>query len=468
MAQGKNKKKAPANNVRAVVKYKKPTADSIFRAPRNGNSDLLGRANSNVIISEVYNKKRARGGRGASNLPPILASYIDPWDETAIGARYPDQYHGMSGTFSSTIVGPIVTPTNNFTDLNMVGVTALAGTSLMCFTPDPSSPIIAGVAGTQLTAGGFFTTVPGIFHWPNGILFTNAAGSKNAYAATQGIANLDTAIPNIAPLREMYSAARLVSGGVKIHSTQNFSTVSGTIHMAPVFVSYQQMTTNGLLTTSNQNVPVGEMSNGWQTVLPSSLPGLAQLNGYVQYPMSALETGEIAAIFKRYGEEAVQFKPTATQWGTSDGNTGNLVNRFGSSTNPNSTGHYYIVMYIEGALSSTGGALPALTQLGEIEVRLNYECQPNPSSAIMASNSNTGQMGIGQVSQAPPYQPLLAAAIDNLAMAVPALRCIDTTGIEEERFVKEVSSLWSNAVSVASSVASAVSVISPFLSALVL
>jgi len=389
---------------------------------------------------------------------------VDPWDEDAPGCRYPDSYRGLSGTYAGTSVSPITTG-GTFTDLNMTGVTPTPGTSLLFITPDPQNIVVNGVCGQQ--ASGFLAGVPDQFAWPNGILFTNAALSKNAFGPGSGVIDTDVAVGNINGMRQLYSAARCVAGGVKITSTMNFSTVSGTIHMAPYFYDLSFMTTTlgGQTPGGDFNSVANEMANGWQAVLPTNLEAMANLPGYVQFPVSALEQDEMAAIFKRSGDEALLFKSLRTAWGMSDQDSGATATRTGSASVPDNVGHYGILLFVDGVTSSTGGALANNTPILEMEYRAHYECQPTTAITIAGGNLfSTG--GTSLCSRAPNFQPLLMAAIDNIAAEIPSIRCVDVSGVEEAGFMTEVASLWKNATAIASSVYQAVPAVAGLLSAL--
>lgn len=463
MARKKNsqsKRNKQGNNGGALVK----TSTTMFRPPNVYESrPKKSLVSSGLVVNSRF--RRTSGGRGKvggrmSALPPILAAYVDPWSPEADGVRYPDSYRGLSGTFASTLEGRMATPAAGvFTDPNMSAVTPLPGTALALFTPDPSNLIVTGVCGDGSLGG---VNAPDGFHWPNGILFTNATGSLNAFGPGSGLTNQDIVLPNISPMREMYSAARLVAGGIKLTGTMNFSTVSGTIHLAPVFVSFNKETNNNSVNLGvYQDPTLGAMQNGWQTTLPSTFADMCNLPGYASFPLSALESDEAVAIFKRAGEEALLFKPTATAWCMDDATLTAL--RYGNSNNPNNYGHYCILVFIDNVLNSTGGPAAPGTALIETQVRCHYECQMNPASSI---RFNATQSLSGIASQAPPYQPLLLAAVDNLSADVPAVRCVDDAGVSESRFVDEVARAWKGAVSVAASVATAVDIGAALLGAL--
>jgi len=193
---------------------------------------------------------------------------------------------------------------------------------------------------------------------------------------------------------------------------------------------------------------------------------MINLPGYMEYPLSSLETDEMVAIFKRYGDEALLFKPTKSTWGMSDDGAPTLNYRHGDSENPNGYGHYCLMVCIEGVQSSTGGPPAAGTPLVEVEMKMHYECQPNPANAILTFAQNTMAHNPDFCSPSPPYQPLLMAAADNISSEIPPIRCVDDAGVEELGFVKEVSRLWKNACAVATSVASVVNITTGVLAAL--
>lgn len=443
----------------------------MFRPTRNFQKDTSG-----TILNPRF---PARGARrrgavsvGGSGLPHLVATYVDPFSEDAGGCRYPDVFQGLTDTFTTNYVGSIQTAPSSggsYSDANMNGVTPSQGTSLFLLTPDPSNLIIQGVCGTN--ANGTSASVPNLFFWPNGIVYTGAAGSLNAFGPGAGVPNTDNTISNIIPFRTNYSAARLVSGGVKLFSTTNFSTVSGTIHVAPVFVNLARMTSNSgaQLGGGAVNVALGEMYNGWQLALPYNLQGMSNLPGYAQYPMSSLEEDEIAAIYKRAGEEALLFKPTQTAWGMDDNDALNLSTRYGSANIPDSYGHYCILVYVDGVQTSTGEAAAPGTTILEMEIRNHYECQfNNTSTTLLPSGGYLRDMGTPDAKKAAPHQPVLMAAANNLASDIPAVRCVDASGQEETSFMGAVSSAWKSAKTIASSLDGAVDVAGAVLSALVL
>jgi len=278
---------------------------------------------------------------------------------------------------------------------------------------------------------------------------------------------LDFGIGNLNGMRQLYSTARLVAGGVKLTSTMNFSSVSGTMHLAPYSYNLSKMTSTSTTTQfgGSFNPTSTEMFNGWQPALPASLSAMAELPGYVQYPMSSLEQDEMVAIFKRFGEEALLFKPTTTAWGMDDNNAASLAVRRGDANAPSTVGHYGILMFVDGVLKSDGTALPNNTPLLEVEYRCHYECQPTTAVSIF-SNTAYASGGSALCSLAPANQPLVMAAADNLSADVPAIRCVDDAGVEEGGFMSEVSNLWGNAASVVSSVTQAIPAVSGLLSAL--
>lgn len=407
----------------------------------------------------VMRAPRFRGSqrRALSSVPPAVSAFVDPWSPDADGVRYSDDFLGLSGTFTSNYEAQLATTpaTGTYTDLNLVARTPVPGTCLFLVTPDPSNVVVVGINGSA--------TSPNFF-WPNGIVFTNAAHSLNAFGPGTGINAVgDNVVSNIVALRELYASCRLVAGGLKITSTSNFSTVSGTIHVAPIFINYSREVTN--LTNANfggANPITSEQQNGWQTALPNDFNSLINLPGYQEYPMSALESDELLALFKRYGPEAKSFKPTATAWGIDDNSLGTLASRYGDADMPDGTGHYALCVFVTGLQTSTGAAAAASTPFAQLEVRLHYEAQPNPSAAIY----NLFATGGGLITPAPPYQPVLDAATDNVCAAIPAVRCVDDAGVEEEAFVKDIVTFWKQACSVASGVTAAVSTASTLFSML--
>jgi hypothetical protein len=446
----------------------------MFRPTQNLIASNYPSFKKGALISQTFSGRRrrnraSRGGAGMS-LPPLISSYVDPWDEESVGIRYPDSYRGLSGTYTGTLVGPISTnsATGGATDLNMVSVVPTPGTSLLFFTPDPSNALVLGICGTG--AGGFLGGFPKAFHWPNGINFTNAPGSLNAFGPGSGSLNVDGTIGNLTGLRQLYSSGRLVAGGVKFTSTMNFSTVSGTIHMAPYAYNLNNVTTTfGPTIGGATNPTLTEMANGWQPALPANLAAMANLPGYVQYPLSSLEQDEMVSVFKRFGEEALLFKPLTNAWGMDDRVNQSLAVRQGDANIPSTLGHYGILMFIDGVVTSAGGAVPVDTPLLEYEYRTHYECQPTAAVSLATVGLTSTLYASGATSLCSPspyFQPLLMAAADNLVAEVPAVRCVDDAGVEEGGFLDEVTRLWSSATSIASSVSTAIPSIAGLMSAL--
>jgi len=447
-----------------------PTSVGLFRPTRNLQKPTFSGSMVNPRFPSKGSRRRGAGVGGTGSLPHIVASYVDPFDEEAGGCRYPDNFQGITDTFTTTYVNSITTAPasgSGFTDANMTATASQAGTSLFLLTPDPSNIMVQGVCGTPQS--GYFALRNNMFTWPNGIVFTGATGSANAFGPGTGIQNIDNSINNLTPFRTQYSAARLVSGGVKLFSTSNFSTVSGTIHLAPVFVNLSTMTSNNIGAIGGRYDPTkGEMFNGWLTALPSDLPSMANLPGYCQFPMSSLEEDQISAIFKRVGEEALLFKSLDSAWGMTDGNSASLAVRSGSANLPDSYGHYCILVFVDGVLSNAGTPAAGSTPIMEIEIRNHYECQFNPMAMMAIGTTITNGSYGADSHKAAPHQPLLMAAADNLASDVPAIRCVDAAGIEEKGFIEAVVSAWGSAATIATSVMGAVDVAGALLSALVL
>lgn len=440
----------------------------MYRPTKDYNAPLLatGRAPMSTSFSGRRRRQATTAGSQSvgQDLPPLITAYVDPWDEDAVGIRYPDGFRGLSGTIVGNYTAALTTG-GTFQDLNQVGVTPAAGTALFFLTPDPSNILIQGVSGTQ--TGGYYAGFPNIFAWPNGILYTNAAGSANAFGPGTGVAKIDTGIGNLDAMRQLYSSARLVAGGVKITSTMNFAAVSGTIHMAPYAYNLSKMTSTSdpRQFGGNFDPTVTEMFNGWQPALPNSLGAMSQLPGYVQYPLSSLEQDEMVAVFKRFGEEALLFKPTTTAWGMDDDNTALLTSRRGDANLPSTVGHYGVLVYINGVLTSAGTPPPNNTPILSLQYRTHYECQPSTSLTMNATGDTVFPSGgTSMCTLSPPYQPLTMAAADNIAAEVPAVRCIDDAGVEEVGFIDEVSRVWNNAVAVASSAYPAISAVAGLLS----
>jgi hypothetical protein len=230
-----------------------------------------------------------------------------------------------------------------------------------------------------------------------------------------------------------------------------------------------RMTTTGGALGGATNQAAFEMTNGWQPALPANLPAMATLPGYQQYPLSAFENDEFVAIFKNVGAEARLFKPTTTAWGMDDNDSANFATRYGDANVPSNYGHYCILLYIEGVLNNAGTALPANTTIGEVEIVLNYECQPQADTSALANTGTlVNQGGIHLAQPSPPHQPVLLAAMGNVAADIPAIRVVDGAGIEEHGFMLEVEKLWNLGVSIARSVGPVVDMIGPLLAGLVL
>jgi len=413
----------------------------------------VGRGRAQVA-SGFAPRRRGRNRRGVNpaglldGLDPLVGAYIDPWSELADGLKYPDAFRGLSGTFSSTFEVPIRSdPTvGGYTDLNMIGVTPDPGSALFCITADPSNIMIQGVSGAN--AGGAFTGSSS-FNWPNGVLYTGAAGSFNAFGPGTGILGVDNTMPNLQDLRQLSSALRCVVGGLRFNSTMNFASVSGTVHMAPVFINYSTMTSF----STTPHTTSSEIRNGWQPALPSHFTDLINLPGYVEFPFSSLESDEMIAVFRRYGEEALAFKPAATAWGMDDAASGTLVTRYGDANIPDGIGHYAVVVFVNNVLNSTGGPLPALTPMGQLQVKVHYEYQPNNNSSLLTNASGPF------CTPSPQFQPILMAAAANIAADIPVIRCVDAAGVEEGEFIGEVVKVWRSAQKIAGAVVSTVSTV---------
>jgi hypothetical protein len=270
-------------------------------------------------------------------------------------------------------------------------------------------------------------------------------------------------------MRALFSSARAVAGGAKFVSSMNFSTVSGEVHMAPVPINFNRMTINNLSTIGSNEPAQAEQQNGWQTALPNKFEDMVNLPGYRYYPLASLQEDSLLGIFRRFGEEALLFKPTTNMWGADDAHLANLAVRAGNGTSfPSTVGHYGVLVYISGVQSSTGGVAAASTPLGELHVRVHYECQTNPNASILSANTNSANLSgsSGLMTPAPPSQPLLMAAADNFCSSVPVVRNVDDAGVEEEGFISEILRLWPAACSVVSSFTTAYPLISGFLAAL--
>jgi hypothetical protein len=420
-------------------------------------------------FSQVRQRQARNGSRRvqSNDVHPQVFSYVDPWDECALGQRYPDDYRGLSGTFTTTFEAQVTTGpgVGIFTDNNQNAVVPDLGTSLFLLTPDPSNVLVQGVVGTQGAAGGQWSGVPNMFAWPNGVLFSTAAGTANAFGPGTGFVNNDNVVSNIVQLRNLFSQARLVSGGGKLAGTMNFSTVSGTVHACPVPVNMQRVTQLNS-TIDPRNPTLTEVSNGWQCVLPQNLGDMVNMPGYVETPLASLQTDELMMIYKRYGPEAKLFKPTQSAWGLSDAVGGQLAARFGAASIPDDYGHYCLCVFVSGVQNSTGGAATALTPIMNLQVRLNYECQSSASTSFFFSATNRVYSGQGLLTPAPEFQPLLDAALDNIASDIPAIRNVDDAGMEEVGFIDEVVRLWRGATAVAGSVSMAIEAAGPLLAAL--
>jgi hypothetical protein len=457
-------RRVPTKKVR--VRAKQGTSAALF-APKR---DVMDSSLAPVGVPKFRGPRaRPRASRRSNyGVHPLVSAAVDPFSEDANCQRYPDEFQGLSGCFD--VRQPAVITSNpavgTYTDLNMVTVAPNSGQTVFLINPDPSNLIVNGIVGTKTT--GLYANVPSTFYWPNGLSYTAAALSRNSFGPGSGVIGIDNPVTNITLFREMYASARLVSGGVKIVGTQNFSTVSGVIHMAPVFVSLSYMQNNNQSTVGNTPAN-NELANGWQVALPAGLSAMSQLPGYMQVPMSTLETDAAVFTFRRSGSEALAFKPTGTAWGLTDDDSGNLALRHGADNLVSSYGHYSLLVYIEGALTSTGGALPASTALGEMEFALHYECQPNPQTVAFALlGIGNPQAGTQLASRAPPNQPLLMAAADNFESAVPALRIVDDADVEEASFMAEVEKWWGVATQLVQSLGPAVNIIGPILSSFVL
>lgn len=459
----KSRTKRSGRNSVSRARVGTATAAGMFPATRNFQKAELGA----VITNPRFPTKRSqrRVNSGGAKLPPIVASYIDPFDEEAGGVRYPDEFRGMTGTVTSTFVSTMLTPPAAFTDANLAAVsTSRKDTTLFLVTPDPTNVVVQGLCGTP--NAGLFNGQAGTFIWPNGIVFTDVAGTQNVFGPSTGNQTLDNMMSNIAPFMSTYSTARLVSGGVKLFSTSSFSNVSGTIHLAPVYLDFSRFVNSGLGILGGGSVApaTGQYNNSWQAQLPASLAEMAQLPGYTQFALASLEEDEIAALFKRVGEEALLFKGTGAAWmieGTAP------ESRIGASTAPSGYGHMSILCFVDGFIPTTGVAndLPVL----ELEVRNHYETTFKGSSTMRVSSTlSVGAVTVVDGKQAAPHQPLLMAAADNLAADVPAIRLVDSAGVEESSFIQDVSNAWSSATRIASSVAGAIDIAGGLLAALVL
>lgn len=448
-----------------------PQSQALFRPNKLENGPIY-----DISFDRARRRKRGRAASQHSTLPPMVSAYLDPFSEEAGCVKYPDSFRGLTGNVTTSDLRYLQTyPAAAFTDGNLSGVVApRTDTSLMVFTADPSLQCVQGVVGTP-PSGSFAAGVSETFLWPNGNNpFTNVAGTENFFGASTGNIGIDYVSNSIGSIRRQFNALRLVSGGMKITGVQNFSTVSGTIHVAPVFIPFAQMTDNLMFVGGGQErVQDYEITAGWQTALPNSLSDMSALPGYQAYPMSSLQSGDLVCLFKRSGPAALNFKPSTTAWCLNDQNSDQPENRMGANNNPVDTGHYAIIVLIEGALNSTGAALPAAANLARVQLRCHYECTfqnrgiqfgASGSGALLAAN-------IGSVPDAhmsPPHQPLLLAAADNLSTAVPAVREVSADGDSEEGFYETVSNLWNTATGIAKSTSAVYDVLTTAIATLVL
>ncbi len=447
----------------------KPTPNNSLLPSRVAFNDIGGPG----VVTRYSNSRarRSRGNPGSFTAPGCLGGYVDPFSEEAQGQRYPDDYAGLSGTFSTTLDFVIQTSpgVGVWTDANLAQVTPNLGTALFAITPDPSNVIVNGLLGTQGLAGGQWTSVPNIMHWPNGVLFKVTPGTLNAFGPGSGIINIDIPSSNIVAMRALFNQARLVTGGATFSSSMPFSVVSGTVHYCPVPVS---MLDSAIVDVSvDPQTPVlGESKNGWQVQLPQTLADMANMPGYGTTPLASLENDEVVGLFSRYGPAAKLFKSIQNVWGCSDGGAGSAATRYGVDNATSDYGHHVLVVCITGVLQSSGTAAAANTPIGEMVVRGNYECTTKASSWTAFGSGAAARVFAGQslVSPAPPHQPVLDAALDNVAAAVPSLRVVDKAGVEEGSFLGEVQRLWNSATQVASSVLPAVEMALGMFSALAL
>jgi hypothetical protein len=417
--------------------------------------------------------RRSRGRNAISRdcIPADLAAYIDPFDAAAPGLRYPDEFRGLSGTYTTNLEIDILTApaAGTFNDANLVSVAPVLGSSLFLLTPDPSNLYVQGLYGNQGAGGGQWSGVPNMFAWPNGVLFSIAQGTLNAFGPGSGTQNIDVVASNITALRSLFRSARLVTGGAKLTGTMNFSSVSGTIHVCPVPVDLSPTTILNA-TIDPQNPALTEIQNGWQCTLPQNLNDMINMPGYVETPLASLQTDELVAIFGRYGAEAKLFKETTYAWGMANNvSAPTLSTRTGTAGIPDNYGHYAICVLITGVQQSNGTPAAAGTTICELELRNHYECQASPSAfALFTSPSNHVYAGQGLITQAPAHQPVYDAAADNVASRIPVVRVIDDAGVEEASFMTEVGKLWDRGVAVANSLMPAIEVIGPMIASLML
>lgn len=414
-------------------------------------------------------KRRGRGGYNSASLPADVAAYIDPFEPESAGMRYPDAFSGFSGTYATSLVQVISTSpaAGTFNDANLVSVAPVLGTTLFLVTPDPSNMFVQGILGNQGAGGGQWSGVPNMFAWPNGVLFSIAQGTLNAFGPGSGTQNIDVVASNITAFRSLFRSARCVNGGAKLTGTMNFSSVSGTVHACPVSVSLSP-TISLNATIDPQNPALTEIQNGWQCTLPQNLNDMINLPGYVETPLASLQADELVAIFGRYGEEAKLFKDTTYAWGMENNvSAPTLSTRTGSAGNPDNYGHYCICVCITGVQQSNGTPAAAGTAIAELELRAHYEAQASATAfALFTAPSNHVYAGQGLITQAPPHQPVYDAACDNLASRVPVIRVVDDAGEEETSFVEEVGALWSKGLQIANSLLPAVEVVGPILASL--
>jgi len=432
----------------------KNTALTLYRPPK-------AIIDNRPMLASGFSKSRARGRpRSGVDLPQLVEAYVDPFDSCADGVRYPDDYHDLTAPLCSTVTNIVLTSPaiGGFTDANLINVNPVAGTSLFAFSPDPSGMILAGVNGTNGGVGSPYGVNPG-FNWPNGVVFTQANTAANAFGPTSGSVANDSPASNLGTMRQSFSGARVVAGGVKLYSTQNFATVSGNIHVAPVWVSFDRDAWNITNTAVTPQTPATATStNCWQLQLPNSVQQMAQLPGYVQYPMSALEDEELVSLFKPTGPESRTFKSLSHLWGTDimpfpAGTAGTVLTRTGTLGNPSDIGHYMIVVYCDGLLTSSGTALPASTAFCAYEWKVHYECQYNGNNSISSGLPSLYFNAAVSATPSPPEQPLLLAAAASTIAEVPQTRLIDPGSDQESSFLSEVSRVWATMCRVATSVA---------------
>lgn len=370
----------------------------------------------------------------------------------------------MTGRFVTTVLTPPAAGT--FTDANMAAIgTTRNDTTLFLVTPDPVNCVVQGCCGTP--NAGIFNAAANTFVWPNGIVYTDAAGSQNAFGPGTGYTNQDFMIHGANPYMTRYSASRLVAGGFKLQGTSSYSSVSGIVHMAPIYVDMSLNSNDSQAVAGGGfvNYTTGLLRNGWQVQLPSNASDLAALPGYVQFPLSELQENTIVGLFKRVDSSAKLFKPTANAW-MLEGSSG-ASTRVGAATSPDGYGHYCIVVFVEGFMpnGTTNNGVPVMG----LDIIYHLETQIKGSSTYRVTsglvvNNNTGS----DVARACPHQPLLMAAADTMCGDIPAIRASDPGGIQETSFVSEVSRLWGTALRIASGVSTVFDVVGPALAALVI